>query len=119
LPWVEIDRDEKIIAADRNPDPYIAKVLALLDENNATNSMSSIGLMSHQGNEPTPPGFPWITKCAPPPGSDIPGSLKNLDGEINASKEYGAVSKNGARSSVKRLYSRAKNKGRSLSRAKA
>jgi hypothetical protein len=87
LPCVEIDRDEKRTAADKNPAPYMAKPLATLEENNATIKTSNIGLMSHQGNEPTPPGLPRSTRSAPPPGSDIPGSLKNLDGEINASKE--------------------------------
>jgi hypothetical protein len=84
---VEIDSEENRTAGAKNPNPYIAKPLARLDENNATNKISSIGLISHQGNEPTPPGFPRITKCAPPPGSDIPGSLRNFDGDIRASKE--------------------------------
>ena len=62
--------------------------------------INKIGLTNHNGTEPVPPGLPNKTGSEPPPGISNPGSVKNLLGLTNASKEYGALTKNGTNTSA-------------------
>jgi hypothetical protein len=106
-----MENAEKKTAPERKPTPYWAIVRAELDAKSETSKTRRTGLIIHHGNAPTPPGLARNTRFVSPPAVLIPGSTKNLDGKINASREYGAVNNRGRVRIVKRLYSRSRKRG--------
>ena len=86
----------------RKPVPTNAKYLALVLEKLATNKIAVNGPNSHQGTEPSPPGFESSARLGPPPASAKPGSNRNLDGCSNASVLNGVLIRNGIESNKRR-----------------
>ena len=103
---MEIESEPIKTARVKAPIPYSPILRAWVDENKETIRTKTIGLINHNGTEPSPPGFPERTASDPPPATPNPGSVKNLLGLINASNEYGALTRNGTNTSADLFFKR-------------
>ena len=90
-----MEREANKTARESAPNPYSAIGRACVEENKEITSINKIGLTNHSGTESVPPGLPKSAANGPPPGINSPGSAKSLLGLTNASKEKGALMRNG------------------------